>query len=54
LNLISKEIEIIRTLNSSYTAKLIDKYEEKEYFDVIADEQEWTTFYAMNWQNFLV
>jgi hypothetical protein len=26
-----------------------DKYEEKEYFNVIADDQEWTTFYAMNW-----
>ena len=26
-----------------------DKYEEKSYFDIIATEQEWTTFYAMNW-----
>ena len=26
-----------------------DKYDEKSYFDVIATEQEWTTFYAMNW-----
>ena len=28
---------------------LNDKYEEKEYFDIIAEYQEWTTFYAMNW-----
>ena len=26
-----------------------DKYDEKTYFDIIAYEQEWTTFYAMNW-----
>ena len=26
-----------------------DKYEEKIYFDVIVDSQEWITFYAMNW-----
>lgn len=26
-----------------------DKYDEKTYFDIIATEQEWITFYAMNW-----
>lgn len=26
-----------------------DKYDEKEYFEMIAEDQEWTTFYAMNW-----
>jgi hypothetical protein len=26
-----------------------DKYEEKEYFKVISEDQEWVTFYAMNW-----
>jgi hypothetical protein len=26
-----------------------DKYEEKNYFDIISEEQEWTNFYAMNW-----
>jgi len=26
-----------------------DKYQEKDYFDMISEEQEWTNFYAMNW-----
>ena len=26
-----------------------DKYDEKEYFNVIVEDQEWINFYAMNW-----